>query len=351
MLDGGCQAWLVRLGAADPPSNLLSGVTPLTFSRPYDPDSPGQRLDMAKELAGMARAVRPDVIHAGPVPCCGHVAAMAGLKPLLAVSWGSDILLDSAVDSTVAGTTRHVLTVCDAFLGDCMAVIQAAQEISPLDNKLVEILPWGIDIETFKPRMGTPASILRSPAWHDKTVIFSPRSWEPVYGVFTVLIAFNIARQRMPELHLVLAGAGSLETEIRIFLRKNHLEQHVTIPGYISQDHLPAYYQAADIYCSASFSDGTSVSLLEALASGLPVVVSNLPSNREWVSPGVNGWLAAAGNPQDFASRLLDAALLSPKAREDMARSNRRLATERANWKANQPRLFSLYAALARRTA
>ena len=69
------------------------------------------------------------------------------------------------------------------------------------------------------------------------------------------------------------------------------INEKVFFGGHVPQIDLPGYYQAADLYISASHSDGSSVSLMEALASGLPVLVSDIPGNVEWVEPGRQGWL------------------------------------------------------------
>ncbi len=96
--------------------------------------------------------------------------------------------------------------------------------------------------------------------------------------------------------------------------------------------------------------DGTSVSLLEALASGLPVVVSDLASNREWVHPGENGWLGEAGNPAAFAAAILEAAALDPGRLTAIGRANRSVAEARADWSENSRSLLEAYERLAGRS-
>ena len=81
----------------------------------------------------------------------------------------------------------------------------------------------------------------------------------------------------------------------------------------------------------------------EAMATGLPVVVTDLPSNREWVSEGENGWLAANGNAKEFANGFLRAARLSPEERKLFAERNQRIVEERADWDRNFPRLLEMY--------
>jgi glycosyltransferase involved in cell wall biosynthesis len=82
---------------------------------------------------------------------------------------------------------------------------------------------------------------------------------------------------------------------------------------------------------------------LEALASGLPVVVTEVPGNAAWVVPGQNGWLAPAGRVTDFAAALLEAARMDGEQRSLMARRNRQLAADRADWHRNALQLLAAY--------
>jgi len=95
---------------------------------------------------------------------------------------------------------------------------------------------------------------------------------------------------------LVLAGDGSEATAVKERLLSRGLMSRTQLPGRISQSELPDYYLAADVYLSCSYCDGSSVSLMEALAAGLPVVVTDIPSNREWIEHEVNGCLCPAGD-------------------------------------------------------
>ena len=69
----------------------------------------------------------------------------------------------------------------------------------------------------------------------------------------------------------------------------------------------PAYYRSADLYLSASHSDGSSVSLMEALACGRPVLVSDIPGNREWLENSPAGWLFTDGDEDALADGILQA--------------------------------------------
>jgi glycosyltransferase involved in cell wall biosynthesis len=119
----------------------------------------------------------------------------------------------------------------------------------------------------------------------------------------------------------------------------------VTFPGPVSQAELPSYYHSADLYISASHSDGTSISLLEALASGTPALVSDIPGNCEWIEPGVHGWWFTDGDPQALAE-MIDYAqgIRNRRSFPVLSAACRDLAEQRADWKINFPHLLDAYA-------
>jgi L-malate glycosyltransferase len=155
--------------------------------------------------------------------------------------------------------------------------------------------------------------------------------------------AFARAAQQIPELRLLLLGGGSQAGKLRqILAHHGNLDERVYFGGHITQDDLPHFYQAADLYLSASHSDGSSVSLMEALACGRPALVSDIPGNKEWISPDVQGWLFPDGNENALVEGILQAyrqrSLLA-----EIGRAARRLAEQRANWTENFKELLKAY--------
>jgi glycosyltransferase involved in cell wall biosynthesis len=116
----------------------------------------------------------------------------------------------------------------------------------------------------------------------------------------------------------------------------------VSFPGQVSYDELPGYYRSADLYLSASHSDGTSISLLEAMACGKPALVSDIPGNREWVTAGENGWWFPDGSAEALAEAIIEAAELRSQL-PGMGRAARCTAEQRADWEKNFPELLRAY--------
>ena len=292
---------------------------------------------------------RPDVIHAGPIQSCGFMAALASSRPLMVMSWGSDLLVDADRDDLSRWITTFTLRSADRLLCDCEAVRQKANEFASFLPDRVVQFPWGVDLQAFAPAVDKMA-VRRRLGVDAGFVVLSTRLWEDFYGVETVLEAVHRARQQAAreDVRLVMLGDGSRATHVRQFLASRGLDTVVHTPGLVPHDRLPEYFQAADLYLSCAKSDGSSISLLEAMASGLPVVVTDSPSNREWVEGLPCGWRAGEGDADSFASGIAHFASLGPDGRREAGERNRQVAAARANWSTNVDLLLDAYENLHR---
>lgn len=318
---------------------LPEGVTQLQWSGGRKPFSWRQASTLAGELRRIVCRVDPDVVHAGPVPTVSFIAALAGVRPLASISWGSDLLLDTAQSGWARWRAILALKHSDVLMADCRAVQDKAAGLGFARERMV-LFPWGVDLEAFRPDPAGKEPGKRSP---DGTfTILSLRTWEPLYGVDGLVRAFVRAAQAEPALRLVLLGSGSQAGLIRGTLEKAGMMDRVTFGGQVSNHQLARFYHAADLYTSASHSDGSSVSLLEALACGLPVLVSDIAGNREWVEPDAQGWLFADGDEEALAQGMLRA--YNERARlGEMGKAARRLAEQRANWRQNARKMDQAY--------
>lgn len=199
------------------------------------------------------------------------------------------------------------------------------------------IFPWGVDLDRYTPKNW------QTDKREDGITLFCSRSWEPLYGIDVLVQAFVKAAQTRPELSLLLLGGGSQGARIRQILINGGVLDRVTFGGQVSQTGLPRWYHWADVYVSPSHVDGTSVSLLEALASGLPCLVSDIPGNREWVTEGQNGWLFPDGDVEALAAKILQV-MDQRDALPKIGRAARALAEERADWTKNSAKLMQTYA-------
>jgi len=282
--------------------------------------------------------LQPDIIHAGPVQLCAFPAALAHSLPLVTMSWGSDILMD-ARQGAGRWKARYALKRSAVFLCDCDAVRTRAIELGMPDERIV-VFPWGVDLDHFSP--GNGREMRQALGWEEQFVVLSSRSFEPIYGVDTLVRGWIDAARAVDRMRLLLLGTGSQEAEIRGLLEQAGMLERVHFAGQVGYADLPGYLQAADLYVSASHSDGSSISLLEAMACGLPALVSDIPGNREWVAPQENGWWFPDGDEGMLALALQRAE--DPDAGlSRLGRNSRAAAEERADWRRNFQCMLEAY--------
>ena len=179
-------------------------------------------------------------------------------------------------------------------------------------------------------------------ARHKTFTLFCSRTWESIYGVDVLAKAFvKVASSESGcESHPV--GWRSQGAKIRQILMNGGVMERVHFGGHVGQTDLPRWYHMADLYISPSHVDGSSVTLMEALASGLPCLVSDIPGNKEWIEDGVNGWLFRDGDVDDLAEKILNA-IKNRESFRKIGEAARKTAEQKADWKKNFGKLLEVY--------
>jgi glycosyltransferase involved in cell wall biosynthesis len=281
------------------------------------------------------KQVKPDLIHAGPIQRSAFLVALTGFRPLVSMSWGYDLLHDVNINAFWRWATLYTLHHSAAMLGDCDTIRHLAVSYGIPNNRIVTF-PWGVDLHHFNVASSEHSNL-------STFSLLSTRGFESIYGIDVLARAFVIAARKRPELHLTMLGNGSQASAIRQTFLVGAVYDRVHFPGQVTYADLPSHYQKADLYISASRSDGTSISLLEAFACGTPAIVSDIPGNQEWVTPGEIGWLFPDGNAEALASEILNA-FEQRQILPEMGHKARKLAESRADWEKNFPELEKAYA-------
>jgi len=283
------------------------------------------------------RELKPDLVHAGPIQTCAFIAVLSGFRPLLTMSWGYDLMQDVHKGRIWEFVTRYTLKRSTFFTSDAN-VTKAKAVAYGMDPDKTIVFPWGVDLERFNVQTLKHSNI-------QTFTLFCNRSWESIYGIDVLARAFVKVAQQKDDVELILLNGGSQGNAIRNILQRGDVLDQVTFGGQISQNELPRWYHMADLYISPSHVDGTSVSLMEALACGIPCLVSDIPGNKEWVFENENGWLFRDGNVDDLAGKIL--AVMNQRERlSEVGAAGRRIAETRADWKKNSEALMNVYRGL-----
>jgi glycosyltransferase involved in cell wall biosynthesis len=287
---------------------------------------------LQRELAAFA----PDVVDAHFVPNYGVLAALAGRHPLSIAAWGSDLLLAARRDVLQRARARFALTRADLVLCDAENLAAAARAAGAPAER-VRALPWGVDRARFVPAGA-----------RERGLMVSTRMHEDVYDLPTLLAGIAPVLAAHPHANLVLAGDGSRRRALEALAAERLPAGRFRFVGMLAADALAALLGRAELYLSASLSDSTSQSLLEAMAAGALPVVSDLAGNREWLGEGARGGgqLFAAGDAAGL-TRAATAALGDASWADAARARNAAVIAARGDWHVNLARIEALFTALA----
>jgi glycosyltransferase involved in cell wall biosynthesis len=288
-------------------------------------------------LPALSRALAafgPDLVDAHFVPNYGLLGALAGRRPLAVTAWGSDLLSVGHGDPLRRRRARFVLRRADAVLVDSGNLGAAARELGASPERL-HVIPWGVDRARFRP------AVLREPG-----LLVSARMHERIYDLPALIAGVRPVLERRPGARLVIAGDGSLRDSLERLARDTLPAGRFEFAGRLEPGSLAGLLGRAEIYLSASLSDSTSVSLLEAMACGAVPVVSDIDGNREWVGEGDGARMFPPRGPAGV-TRALERALEDPAWLESARARNLRVIAERGDWGANMARIEALFGSLA----
>ena len=291
------------------------------------------------------RRINPDVVHAHYVSDYGFLTAMSGRHPMVVTAWGSDLLIDPRQSAITRKIVRWVLSRADLVTYNADQLGQAARSMGvPQERLLQVVLGVGNEmLDALRTRMVSPAD--RTP------VILSQRSLErDVYNVDVLIKAMPEVLKRVPGARLVVGGDGALRGQLEDQSRDLEVSRAVEFAGTATwPDGLAERLGQAAVYVSVPSSDGTSVTLLEAMAAGAYPIVSDLPSNREWVD--TEGGTVVPVRQAGLLADAIVSALNDTARRSAAAQHNREVINQRGLWDVNMSRMEKAYRHLAKADA
>jgi len=174
--------------------------------------------------------------------------------------------------------------------------------------------------------------------------VVSNRNLHALYNVSSFVQAIPHVLKKDSSMRFLIAGEGPEREWLESKVNDLNIGPFVSFLGAVPHVGMSSLLRAADIYVSTSTSDGTSVSLLEAMAAGAFPVVTNIDSNQRWISDGRNGFLVPVGDEAALAERIVQAGK-NRELREEARRRNVEIIEERAEEKRNTMKTVRIYEA------
>jgi len=290
-------------------------------------------IGVGKRARKLVEQIAPDVVTAHYASSGGLVAWLSGFRPYVVTILGGD-LLDRYRRLVGRFVLRRVLGNAAVVNPVCGHMADIIESLGVRPERIVP-LTFGIELDRFP---YCPGDKLLSSGLR---VICTRSLDKPLYDIPTVIRGVAEARRLGLDATLTLTRCGKLQGELERLADELGMGEAITFGGGYELSELPQILSQHTVYISASFFDGASLSLMEAMAAGVFPVVSDIPANREWLEDGKTALLFPTGDWQCLGRHLA-----SLPQREDMVREalsiNRDVADARADRSKNMQHFMEL---------
>jgi glycosyltransferase involved in cell wall biosynthesis len=298
-------------------------------------------------LISMLRTIAPDVVHShtGVWFKAARAARAASVGAVVHTEHGRPDpvpLADRLIDNAASRWTDRVIAVSAP-----LAEVLRTQVVH--DPSVVQIITNGVDVERFRPVEDQDAARRSLNLPSDAAVIGSVGRLEPIKNYQLALRALS----RLGEITggaqrpvLVLAGDGSERARLDALARELGVDDRLKFLGWRNDaDHL---YRCFDVFTLPSLSEGTSISLLESISSGVCPAVTDVGGNRAVLGPDLSSLLVPSNDVEGLA-KLWQRLLSDPTARTQMGRLARKRVVEQFSAHLMVERHVTLYRELLKR--
>ena len=280
------------------------------------------RLHLIYAMRKAVRQSNPDVVIAWQ-PGASMLTELAGVPKRRFAVITTELNMDT--DSGLRRRVRFALhRFADAVVSNSHAQRDIMIEAAPSLEKRTHIIINGVDLDHFQP------APKRSQPQQIRLLVLA--RFQPQKNPFGLLEALDIIRRESPSLDLVVDWYGNsrlkqgaayyrqLEEAIAQYSLQAQFRLHRATKDVVS------LYHKADVLCLPSFSEGTANVICEAMACGIPLLVSHISDNPRLVEEGRNGFLFDPTSTRDIADTILRFAALPPEARQALGQEGRRRA-------------------------
>jgi len=274
-------------------------------------------LDLRKKLAEF----KPDIVQTFFLDATlfGTLAATLAGVPAIVQSRRSLLVQQEPLAKRILLRAANRLT--RSWQCNSLTVASEVEKTEGLPRKHMDVLPNVLDPHEFKP--ATPAE--KAAARHllglpqDVPIFLSVGNLRAVKNHSTLIAAAALLREKLPDAIYVIVGAGELEADLKAEIERANLQSVIRLVG-MQLDVLP-WLAAADMGLITSLSEGSSNALLEYMATGVPTVLSTIPSNREMAQ----GIFFDTRNPADLAAKIYEL-WTNPQRRDELIKQQRKIA-------------------------
>lgn len=263
-----------------------------------------------------------DLIVAAPLTRTISYIPKNLITPIVGISLAYDVNSESLSSDLRVNLQRCKLIVCD-----CKYIEDKIIKEHSFDQKKISIIPFGCDLDLFQSE---------SQKWYTEPNILVTRNWFPAHSNKIVIEALQLLHEHGLDFKCTFVGNGPELQETIEKVSKSPMNSKIFFVGSKSPKDIRKLMNESNFYVSASRSDGSSVSLMEALAAGLICIVSDFPSNREWVDHQKSGFLFQNGSAKSLSNTIREVLEIKPEVLSSISQVGIEVAKSKANWTKNR---------------
>lgn len=282
------------------------------------------------------RKINPKVIHGQSIPSSvpGFLVKKILGKPYVVYSRGSDVYLPWRFKRI---RSNLVLKSADAVIA---LTEDMKKEMQNICNREIFVIPNGIILTNFQNLSKEETRDNLQIKNGERIVLFVGRL-HPVKGVKYLIQAMDVIRRRNAGARLMLVGDGEEGESLEGLVKELNLEKQITFVGKVPNESIPQYMAASDVLVLPSLSEGFSIVLLEAMASGLSIVATKVGGVPEVIKDGENGFLVESESSKKIAEKVL-LLLNNDRLKRQISRNNKEKA-KKYSWKKIVEKLEKIY--------
>jgi len=324
--------------------SLMPSNEPLPKVEFYDigplSNNPVKIIRQVIKFRKLIKKINPDVLHIHSVGTYGLIGILSGFHPVVVTAWGSDVLI-AGKSLIKKPLVKYVLQKSDLITCDADHMINAISKLGIETNK-INLIYFGVEPDKFKPGPKDP-DLLAKWSIGDSPTVISLRNLEPIYDIETLIKCIPYVLKEIPKAKFIIAGSGSQEKYLKKLAESFRITESTRFVGRYSHNELPKYLNSSDIYISTSLSDaGIAASTAEAMACGLPVIITDSGENGKWIQDGENGFIIPVKNPKKLAEKIIY--LLTNEAkRAKMGENGRKTIEEKNNYYNEMSKMEKFY--------
>ncbi len=287
-------------------------------------------------LKKIIKQFKPDILHAHYATSYGLVGALSGFHPFIISAWGTDVMRFPQKNFVAKSILKYNFKRANAICATSETIKEYIQQISIKD---VNVIPFGVNCNVFKKK-----EVVSNYA-KDNFVIGSIKPLESIYHIDVLIKSFGSIYKTNPQARLLIIGEGSEQAALEKLVNELAIQDVVSFTGRIPFNEVSDYFNQLNVLVNISAYESFGVSVIEAMACQVPVIVSDTGGLKEIISNDSLGIKVPVGD-EASTTQAIEQLIQSPTRCAELGKNGRQLVLEKYSWEVNLQQMIDIYKSL-----